>query len=211
MTWLPVGSVGASEREALLGLLPEPSRLLRDALDLSWSITDPALLALCRRQMVRQLACRAQLPADAPGPASECEQAAVAYTEQFLIDQNGIPAALKDEISRHLSPRELCNFVLALNVHEGYLRILTLLDIAPDPAGGEDGPPAAVCARPEAGPGTDEDLPEAGHDRFLALANPAFWEARMAFGAAMALCSGVDPLTTELCRLRNASHQSCRF
>jgi hypothetical protein len=97
-------------------------------------------------------------------------------------------------------------------VHEGYLRVLTLLDIAPDPGRDpDDGPTRAVPERPQAGDVTEEDLPEDGHDRFLALADPVFWEARMAFGAAMVLCSGVDPLTTELCRLRNASHQSCRF
>jgi hypothetical protein len=210
VTWLPIGRAGTSEREAVLGVLPGPTALLGDALDRSWSITDPALLELCRRQLVRQLGCRAELPADEPEPASERERAAVAYTEQFLIDQNGISAGQKEAISRHLSPRELCNFVLAVNVHEGYLRVLTLLDIAPDPHGDLDDGRAAP-GRPDAVRETGEDLPEGGHDRFLALADPAFWEARMAFGAAMALCSAVDPLTTELCRLRNANHQSCRY
>jgi alkylhydroperoxidase family enzyme len=212
VTWLPVGGAGTSEREAVLGLLPGPSGLLGDALDRSWSITDSALLELCRRQLVHQLGCRAELPADEPEPASERELAAVAYTEQFLIDQNRISAGLKEAISRHLSPRELCNFVLAVNVHEGYLRVLTLLDIAPDPGGDrDDGPARAVPEQPQAQRTADENLPEGGHDRFLALADPAFWEARMAFGGAMALCSAVDPLTTELCRLRNANHQSCRY
>jgi hypothetical protein len=45
----------------------------------------------------------------------------------------------------------------------------------------------------------------------LALVDPAFWEARLALGATMALKSRVDPVTTELCRLRNASHQGCRY
>jgi hypothetical protein len=93
-----------------------------------------------------------------------------------------------------------------VNVHDGYLRVLTLLDIAPGPA--EPHPPP----RQTSGAGDEEgELPDGGLDLLVALTDPGFWEARMAFGGTMALQSGVDPVTTEICRLRNANHQTCRY
>jgi alkylhydroperoxidase family enzyme len=208
MTWLPVAAAATGERDAVLGLLPEPYALLREALELSWSITDPALLELCRLRMAQLFECRAELSADErEPPSSERERAALAYAEQFLIDQNGITEEQKQELLRHLTERELCNFVQALNVHDGHLRVLTLLDIGPDPRGARWDPPAGAVADTRA----DEQLPSGGLDLLVALTDPAFWEARTAFGAAMALQTGVDEVTTEVCRLRNAHHQSCRF
>ena len=220
MTWLPVDSAAASERDAVLGLQPEGRERLDEVLEISWSITDSSLLDLCRLRLAQLLRCRAELaPADdghllaelaewrSSAAYSERERAALAYAEQFLVDQNGITEEQKAEISRHLSRRELVDFVQALNVQEGYLRVLTVLDVAPDPGIS----PHVHQPLHEVMAAEAEDVPGTGLDLLVALTDPAFWEARMAFGAAMARQSGVDAETSEVCRLRNANHQACRY
>jgi hypothetical protein len=204
VTWLPVAPGAASEREAALGLQPEAWRLLREALELSWSIAEPRLLDLCRLRMAAALGCRAE---PAPAARTERERAALAYAEQFTVDQNAITDEQKEAVARHLSLRELVDFVQALNVHDGYLRVLALLDVAPDPDG-PGKPPARARPRRAVEPA---ELPAGPRARLRALADPTFFAARSAFGAATARLGGIDELTTECCRLRNASHQACAY
>jgi alkylhydroperoxidase family enzyme len=215
---LPVESAARSERDAVLGLHPEGYERLREALDRSWAITDPELLELCRLRMAKLFECRAELAAadeatlaeledwHASPAFSERERSALGYAEQFVIDQNGITAEQKAGMLRQLSERGLCNFTQALNIHDGYLRVLSVLDVAPDPE------PRSETRRAKADPLEEiDDLPPAGLDRFEALTDAAFRKARAALGATMALSNGVDEVTTEICRLRNANHQACRY
>jgi alkylhydroperoxidase family enzyme len=201
VTWLPLDPPPANERQAVLGLQANAVERWSKVLELSWAVTDPELLDLCRLRVAQLFACRAELAAADAEPLralaawrsaevfSDLERAALAYTEQFVVDQNGVAGELEDELRRHLSQPELCNFVQALNAHDGYLRVLALLDVAPD-----------------------ADLPDSRPDR-PPRREPAqqFRSARAAYGAATALLSGVDEVTTELCRLRNASHQACAY
>lgn len=223
MTWLPLESTSKSERDAVLALQLEVSSGLLEMLELSWAITDPDLLEPCRLQMARIMGCRAVLEVADRGRLAELEncqssagfsddeRAALAYAEQFVTDQNGITNELNNEVMRHLSRAELLNFVQALNVYDGYLRFMTLLDVGPD-EGGDDN-----SSKPEPSPrrspvteGADGQSAR-GLELVAALTDPAFADARVAFGAATALLSGVDDVTSECCRLRNASHQGCHF
>jgi alkylhydroperoxidase family enzyme len=222
MTWLPLERSGASERGAVLALQPHASALWLEVLASSWSIADPELLGLCRLRIAQMLDCRAELDGADPERLTELaswrsspnftlrERAALSYTEQFVVDQNGIAEEQKTDLARFLSRVELCNFVQAVNAHDGYLRTLTLLDVGPDPeassrSGTDQSPPRRPLAEEPA------DASVAGLELFDALTDTAFHEARAAFGAATALLDGVDEVTTEACRLRNARQQACRF
>jgi alkylhydroperoxidase family enzyme len=225
MTWLGVESRSGRERDAVLGLQPAAGGRLLEALELSWSITDAAVLELCRLRMAQVLECRAELAAAerallaelvewrSSAAFSERERAALSYAEQFTVDQNGITDEQKEEIGRYLSRSQLVAFVQALNVHDGYLRLLTLLDVEPDPHP-ESGTGARNerCGPPELAPADEEAvLPAGGIELLDALTDPSFRAARSAFGASTARLSGVDDLTTECCRLRNAGYQACRY
>jgi alkylhydroperoxidase family enzyme len=225
MSWLAVDPLSGSDREAVFDLQPQASAHLIKALELAWSITDPGLLDLCRMAMAQILGCRVELAvADGAKPTdletwrsseafSELERAALAYAEQFAIDQKGITDKQKEEVRRHMSLQELVNFVHAVNVYDGYLRLLTVLDVAPDAAGTAN--PVRKSQRRTTSKQLERDdaasLPDSGRELLAALTEPRFAEARLAFGAAVARQNGVDEVTTECCRLRNANYQGCRF
>jgi len=222
MTWLPLDRSGASERHAVLALQPHASALWLEVLARSWAIADPELLGVCRLRIAQMLACRAELDGVDPERLTELaswrssrkfsaqERAALAYVEQFVVDQNDLGEEQKADLARFLSRVELCNFVQAVNAHDGYLRTLSLLDVGPDPGAGsrsalEQSLPRSPLAEEPA------DASVAGLELFDMLTDPAFHEARAAFGGATALLDGVDEVTTEVCRLRNARQQACRF
>ena len=218
MTWLPLHRPGEHERRAVFALQPGASDLWLAVLARTWSITDPDLLELCRLRIAQMHGCHAELDVAGPGQLERLdsrdalplrERAALAYAEQFVVDQNGITDEQKADLSQCLSDRELANFVQALNTHDGYCRTLSLLDVRADAADSAGRPLEQAASRP----GDPRGVPRgtAGLERFEALTDTAFYEARAAFGAATALLDGVDEVTTEICRLRNASHQACRF
>lgn len=216
MTWLPVDRPGERERSTVLALQPGASGLWLAVLARTWSIADPELLELCRLRIAQMHGCHAGLDLaggdelaalDARRASPSKEQAALAYTEQFVIDQNTITGEQRADMERHLSPRELANFVQALNAHDGYCRTLSLLDVRADDADRTRRPLEPAAGADE----TRDALVSAAPGAFEEVTDPAFYEARARFGAATALLDGVDDVTTEVCRLRNASHQACRF
>jgi len=200
MSWLPLPAVAASESEAVLALHPEPAERLREALARSWRITDPDLLQQCRLRMAGVLGCPT-----VPGTSGGPDSAAIAYAEQFAVDQKGITAEQKADLARERSPRALVNFVQALNLHDGWLRVLTVLDVAPPDEVGES------TGEPLLGSRDTGDASPAASARWAALTEPSFFRARRAFGASTALLAGVDDFTTECCRLFNASYQACAY
>lgn len=220
MTWLPVDR-RLGERAAVLALEPEASARWLVALEATWSATDRAVLDTCRMRMAQLFGCRAVL-AEAPderlavlarwesAPAvTEHERAALAVTEQFVIDQNGITDDQRASLATYLSERQVIAFVQALNLHDGFLRTLTLFDVAPEAV------PVSEAHSTDTAAAADlresDDLPAGGRARFQALAHPALVATRGAFGAYTALLGSIDRVTTEICRLRNASHQTCLF
>jgi alkylhydroperoxidase family enzyme len=219
---LPIAVSGTSERAAVLELKPEVWKRLQAALALSWTATDRALLASCRTRLAQLMDCRAELDAaganglgqlEGSGGATQSadrERAALAYTEQFFFDQNALSDEQKEAMARHLSDGEMINFVFALQLQEAYLRTLTLLDVAPDP-GQSLLDAVSSAAQDELAAARLPSMGASHQGRIRALTHPAFRGARAAFGKAAVRESGVDGVTSELCRLRNANHQCCHY
>src|SRR5262249_6707126 len=148
MTWLPIEGSHLPERDAVFGLKSEVYEVLRGTLTTAWRITDARLLDICRLRVAQMVGARADLAgADdqvlieldrwRSSPAySERERAALGYAEQYHLDHKRITDAQKQDLSGHLSPREVVNFVWAVHMNDAYARILTLLDIEPDPPRG---------------------------------------------------------------------------
>ena len=221
MTWLPIDAASLPERDAVLGLKPEVYARLRELLTLAWQITDASLLDLCRLRLAQMMAARAEIAGADAGllvdldawrsrsAFSDRERAALGYAEQYHWDHHQISNDQHDVLARHLSPRELVNFVWALHMNDAYLRVLSLLDIDPDP------PSSSV--RPERMPVKDrrprapsEPGAARGRDAFADL-DPEFREAYGVFGRAVVKQKLVDDVTSEAVRLHNASHQGCLY
>lgn len=220
MTWLPVESDGGSERDAVLGLVPEPYDAVRRVLTTAWRSTDPDVLELCRRRLAQLASARAELAGideadlaelegwESHGRIGDYERAALAFAEQYHYDHNLLSSGPRAALERHLSRRELVNFVWALHMNDSYIRMLSLLDVATDPVTAparlERTAPPGGWSRP-AVEAADE------HASVQSLMAPAFYEAYAALNPIVVTQARVDDVTSEAVRLRNASHQGCLY
>jgi hypothetical protein len=215
MTWVPIDAGGEPERDAVFGLKPDFYALLCEILGVSWQITDPALLDLCRLRLAQLDGSRAELAALDAGRLAEVERwpgsgafaprerAALAFTEQYHVDHHVLGDEL-EELGGHLGQRGLANFVWALHMNDAYLRALSLLDIEPDPPGA---PPRPEREAPAQGRRAEEAPVEPGADP----RDPAFVDVYFRLARAAVRRSVVDDLTSESIRLNNANFQSCRY
>jgi alkylhydroperoxidase family enzyme len=230
MTWLPVETGLLAERDVVLGLKPDVYEALRETLTTAWQITDSRLLDLCRLRLAQMLGARAEMIATGDerllveledwrsSPAfSERERAALSYAEQYSVDHSRITVTQKEDIARHLSPPAVVNFVWALHMNDSYARVLSLLDIEPDPPSApvrlERFPAGDAAAGRNAelrSPANAVDGPLADIDSRPLMA-PEFSEAYRALGRAVVRQTLVDETTSEAVRLHNASHQGCRY
>lgn len=189
MTWVDESSGGEND---LLALQPETYTLWRHLLGRTWKIVDPSLLELCRARMAETYGRPA---AAATGELTERDRDALEYVEQLMIDQNGITQDQKDRLARHMSPGELADFTFAAYSNDADLRARTLLGIEADaqPADGD------LVFDDDAElfpfPGVDEQ----------------YSELLGRFGNDACRQSLVDATTSEVCRLRNATHQQCHY
>ena len=221
MTWLPVEASPLPERDVVFGLKSEVYDLLRGTLTTAWRITDPSVLDTCRLRVAQMVEARADTAAAddrvlteldrwrASSAYSERERAALAYAEQYHVDHHLITDRQKRDLACHLAPREVVNFVWALHLNDAYARVLSLLDVAPDP------PTAPI--RPERVPPTDgpahrktESEAGSGPSAFASV-DSAFLEAYGALGRAVVRQTLVDEVTSEAVRLHNASYQGCLY
>jgi hypothetical protein len=194
----------------VLGLKPDVHEAFREVLEVSWQMTDPGLLDLCRLRLAQLNGARAELAGIDAGRLSELERrhessalgererAALGFAEQYHVDHRSIDEA-RDSLARHLSERELVNFVWALHMHDAHTRLLSLLDIEPDLRAGEARRPRRLPARVQA---AEED----GDVR-----DPAFLAAYRRLARTTVRQSLVDDLTSEAVRLHNAQFQGCRY
>ena len=125
-------------------------------------------------------------PLASPGPVSPARDlpGAADFAEQFSLDVTGIGEASRAALSAELGAgaRE---FAMAVYAADWLPRARWALDalFAPDPAGWASAPAVAV---------------------------PGLWPAVEEFLAAVARLQGLDPVTTELVRLRGARQHNCR-
>ncbi len=226
MTWLPIRVGSEGERKAIFALQPEVWSTFREVLQLACAATDSSLLALCDARLAQLMNCGAVLAAIDPDLLaqlstwevsdrfSDRERAALAYTEQFHYDQNRLTVDQKKQMENSFSLPELVNFVTSLQVRDAYQRMLTLLDVDPDPdvvAVLENDDRVSAARKAEL---ADHQLTQIGSQRQMALRsamNPALRGARGTFARAAFRNDAVDPITDEMCRLRNANHQGCKY
>jgi alkylhydroperoxidase family enzyme len=227
MTWVPVETGGLAERDAVLGLKPEQYSRVRDTLAVLWGTTDPDLLDLVRLRLAQLTRTRAELAGadgelladledwDTSPRFGERERAALAYAEQYHYDHRSLADEQKAELARHLSRSEVVNFVWALHMNDSYIRILSLLDVAPDPPGFPPRPertpmpgtPARQPSSPRSEPGPDDLV----YEDQLELMEPAFRELYLQLNAVIVRENLIDPVSSEAIRLHNAGHQGCLY
>ncbi len=139
---------------------------------------------------------------DIPGEAwrsipdlSGAEWSALRFAEQCSVDVSAVTgderAALFDGLGQHAA-----TFTAVLYVLDMVPRALAALAMLADPAVGAD---------PAAGPNPADGPTSGGDDGTSDL-----WPALDAFTRAVALLDGVDPVTSELVRLRGARQHHCR-
>jgi alkylhydroperoxidase family enzyme len=123
------------------------------------------------------------------------ERAVLGFTEQFVIDVAGVDEHLRTELGSAIGPAHLFDVVVALFVLDYGRRVTMVLDrlFPDDPPFGSGGVPDGTA--PEPGSSTGTVLLD-GFDRL---------------SRSVALLDGIDPVTTELVRLRGARQHNCRL
>ena len=184
---------------------PDAFAAFDTAAALVWQATDPSLAELARRRIATLLRNQpavdrppaaapplaeekaAALPAWATSPLfDDTERACLAFTEQFVMDVGGMTPELVQPVLAHFGDR-VGAFVQALFLLDVSQRMQMVLErIFDRPAG--VGPPA----RPGAG---DVDL----------------WGPIEDMLRVVARLQALDPVTTELVRLRGARQHQCRI
>ena len=171
----------------LRDLRPEATDLLDAACARAWEAVDPALLGALRA--------RAAVLLDHPaGQRVTAEDRAVRdcveFAEQFVLDVAGIGDAERDALRRHLDEAAVTDVVRALFVVEYALRLELVSTRL------FDGPLVAAAPRPAALPGGP---------------SAALREALAAYQDAVVRGTALDPVLTELVRLRCARTHNCRI
>jgi alkylhydroperoxidase family enzyme len=139
----------------LTALSPDAADALSGVVAAAWASTDPALLELARLRIATLLGYSADLGRRTPRaidagideekvrelaswPSSPLftarERACLAFTEQFVIDANGVTDELVAEVTAHLGAAGCYAFAEAVSVLETFARACLVLGID-DPPG----------------------------------------------------------------------------
>ena len=176
---------------ALAALQPATSSAYQRAVDTVLPMVDARLLGLCREQLQATQQRRDwRAPADCP----EAWRQALALAEQFAIDVNGISEAQVAALGEAIGAEAVNALVNSLYLVDMALRLQQVA-------------PVVLAADGEA---------EATGDRMAAVDTAGDSEAAIAtviadFAARAVLADAVDPLTSELVRLRCAQVHHCRL
>jgi alkylhydroperoxidase family enzyme len=142
--------------DGLTALSPDAAGALSGVVAAAWDSTDPALLELARLRIAKLLGHTADLGRRTPRamdaglsdekvrdvaswPTSPLftarERACLAFTEQFVIDANGVTDEMVAEVTAHLGAAGCYAFAEAVSVLETYARACLVLGIddAPGP------------------------------------------------------------------------------
>ena len=110
----------------------DAARHLDDAHDAAWTVTDPALLSLCRDRIVEHLGGGAARPAPAADVDLDLDldlvddavrEAALAFVDQYLVDVAGVTDDQVAPLQRALGDQGLVDFLHALLVIEQRIRL----------------------------------------------------------------------------------------
>jgi hypothetical protein len=216
MTWLAPPDGAIRSGSSVLRLSPEPYAVLRKVLALAATMTDARLLWLCRLRLAQLMETRRGPTATASllsnleswhdsSEFNAAERAALSFAEQYHYDHLRLSDEHREPLREHLPGGGLASFTWALHTHDAYLRVSTLLDLVAD----EDAADAEMCAPSERGRvaapaevGVAEVSARVGGDFAVALDELNRTTVRQSL---------LDPLTSELVRLKNAAHQRCRY
>lgn len=154
MTWVAGLAEGDTDWHRFAATFPAPFEALAALVRAAWDTTDPVLLELARLRIARLLgneresslrserAAKAGLTDDklaelAQWPTSPLydarERACLAFTEQFVIDANGIDQAMVTAVSDHLGGPGTYAFTQAVSALETFQRACLTLGIETGP------------------------------------------------------------------------------
>jgi AhpD family alkylhydroperoxidase len=171
----------------LRALRPEATGLLDVAVARAWDAVDPELLAALRTRAALLLG----HPDGRRGAAADPTVAAcLEFAEQFVLDVAGIGEAERDALRRHLDGDAVTDVVRALFLVEYALRL------------------ELVSTRLFGGPAVAAPVPPAGRG---GSASGALRDALTAYQDAAVRGDALDPVLTELVRLRCARTHDCRI
>lgn len=173
-------------------LQPRTSDLWRLTLREATRIADPRLLDRCKARLAETYE-RGPVVDDAS--LTPDELAAVTFADQQRIDQNGLNDVHHAALAAAVGSDRVRDFAFAAYSFDADLRARTLLGIAADAQ--------PLAAEPER---LDE-----GHLFPMPGVDPGYSEALGRFGNDACRRSLVDDVTSEACRLRNATHQGCHY
>jgi alkylhydroperoxidase family enzyme len=127
---------------------------------------------------------------------SDQERACLGFTEQFVIDVAGVDERLRGELASAVGPSGILDFVVALFVLDYGRRVAMVLGgLFPD----------------DPRPGSRGTGGGAGDGRSGPVDGMALLGAFDELSRAVALLDAIDPVTTELVRLRGARQHNCRL
>jgi len=178
----PVGLAGP-----LRALRPEATGLLDVACARAWDVVDPELLGALRTRAALLLGHPDGRRVDA---ADATTAACLEFAEQFVLDVSGVGETERDTLRRHLDEDAITDVVRALFLVEYALRLeLVSARLFDGPVVAGPAPPVARPANPSAA---------------LRAALTEYQDAVVRGGA-------LDPVLTELVRLRCARTHNCRI
>jgi alkylhydroperoxidase family enzyme len=152
VSWLRQEADGATPLERVLALRPDLSDPLRAFYSVFWSerLLDPVVLELCRLRAAQLLGCESEqrvrydaardaglteeqveaLPRWPAHPAfTDAQRAALAFTEQFVVDPHGVDDDQRDAVIDHYTLAGLVALCEALAVFDGFGRLRNALDL----------------------------------------------------------------------------------
>jgi alkylhydroperoxidase family enzyme len=167
-------------------LRPEATGLLDVACARAWDAVDSELLDALRTRAAVLLGHPDGRRVDAPDPTVS---ACLEFAEQFVLDVSGIGEAERDALRRHVDEDAVTDVVRALFLVEYALRLELVSALL------FDGPVVAAPVPPTASPDPSAALREALGE----------------YQEAVVRGQALDPLLTELVRLRCARTHNCRI
>ncbi len=179
----------------LLRLRPEACGLLTALNERVWQAGDPVLLELVRVRVAQLIGNRGV--ADSRVPASAAEQDVVDFTEQFVMDVGGTTEDMRAQLTGRFGADGARELVTAIYVVEFTQRLQLIA--------------AQLLGDAFAAPADSFAAGGASLAGSFAAAGASLADLLNAYQAAVVRGSTLDPVTTELVRLRCARTHHCRI